>query len=116
MRAARTAAAASAAAVEVLDRQLASNDKARREQKAMLKGARDRIAELERSLKDAKAMRKKWRTARKEAARKAQKAQQRADLTEEQYDQAVLDDMLRQKKKQDLAEHSGPSALGVRSP
>jgi hypothetical protein len=106
MQARKGAGEATAADVVSVDDQLAANASQRREHEAALQAALDAVAVLKKSIKASTKERNKLRSARKGARRVAAKAQQRTDTAEAKYDRAVLADMLRREKDNDLSEHT----------
>jgi hypothetical protein len=90
-----------------LDEQLASNDDQRREQEASLQAALDRVVLLKKAIKASIKEADKLRAAREDAGKRATEAQQRVTAAEARYDRAVLADMVRREKENDLAAHAG---------
>lgn len=100
------AADAADAAVAKIDRRLDAAAGKRRDQEAALQATLDRVAELKKAVKSSVRESGKVRTSRKGALQAAVKARQRAATAETKYDRAVLADMLRREKEQDLSAHS----------
>src|SRR5690349_1731461 len=100
--------------VRRLDQQLESNDDNRREQETALQAALDRAAVLKKAIKASTKEAAKLRAARKEAGERAATAQQRVSAAEAKYDRAVLADMVRREKENDLLAHASTEigALG----
>jgi hypothetical protein len=101
----RTAAELATRRVAELDKQLDTNSAAQRENEAALQRALDRVATLKKSIKASRRGSGKLHTARRDARRVAARAQQRAATAEAKYDRAVLAEMVRREKDDDLSRH-----------
>jgi hypothetical protein len=113
MQATKASSAEAAATVDSLDQQLESNAGARAGHEADLQAALDRVAGLKKSIKAAAKEHDRLRSARKAARRTAATARHRAEQAEARYDSAVLADLLRREKAQDLSAHRDTPAGGA---
>lgn len=114
LRVAEAAAAGAVSDLRRLDEQLASNDDQHRQQEASLQAALDRVVWLKKAIKASVKKAGKLRAAREDVGKRAAEAQQRVTAAEAKYDRAVLADMVRREKDNDLAAHAGTSdALGA---
>jgi len=104
-------ATAAAAQVVALDARLATNASTLRDREAALKDALSRVALLKKKVKAAGKEHDTLRSARKDARRRAVAATRRANTTEVKYDRAVLAEMVRQGKDDDLAAHPEQNTL-----
>jgi hypothetical protein len=95
-----------AAAVVSLDTQLRANAAQTSQLEGELAAARDRVAVLKKSIKASQKEGRKLRDGRKDARARAAKAQQRAADVERRYDRAMLAEIVRREKQQDLTQHS----------
>lgn len=98
-------ATAAAAQVVALDAQIAANTATLRDHETALKDALSRVTLLKEEIKASVKEHDTLRSARKEARRRAAAATQRANTAEVKYNRAVLADMVRQRKDDDLAAH-----------
>ena len=103
-------ATATVAEVVALDAQLATNASTLRDREAALKDALSRVAVLKKKVKASVKEQDTLRGARKDARRRAAAATQRANTAEVKYDRAVLADMVRREKDDDLAAHPDQNA------
>jgi hypothetical protein len=107
LQVAKAYAASAVSDLRRLDEQFASNDDQRREQEAALQAAQDRVALLKKAIKASVKEAGKLRAAREDVGKRAAEAQQRVTAAEARYDRAVLADMVRREKENDLAAHAG---------
>jgi hypothetical protein len=107
LQVAKAYAASAVSDLRRLDEQLASNDDQRREQEAALQAALDRVVLLKKAIKASIREAGKLRVAREDVGKRAAEAQQRVTAAEARYDRAVLADMVRREKENDLAAHAG---------
>ncbi|MET0189093.1 MAG: hypothetical protein ABW212_08860 [Pseudonocardia sediminis] len=107
LQSARLADEQAAAAVAELDGQLRDNTESNRQNDASLTILRDRVAELEKTLKADAKKGAKLRKARDRAREVRAEAQQRAVTAEAKYERAVLADLVRREKDNDLSAHPG---------
>lgn len=110
----RAAAESAIGRIAALDELLETNSTRQREHEAGLQAALDRVATLKKAIKAATKRDSKLLTARKDARRLATRAQQRAATAETKYDRAVLADMVRREKDDDLSRHQ-PGVGGRRT-
>lgn len=103
---------AALADVASLDEQLTTNAGALTGYEADLQATLDRVATVKKTIKATTKDRDRLRTERKKAGKVAAKAEQRATAAEAKYDRAVLADMLRREKDNDLSAHT-PSSSGT---
>jgi chromosome segregation ATPase len=123
MQSAKAAAATAAAAVDALDQRLAANAHQHGGHEADLQTALDRVESLRKSIKTSTRERKQLRIQRKDAGRAAAGAHDRARRAEAKYDTAMLADLLRREKDNDLSAHgeaaepqATPSQAGAPTP
>jgi len=114
LRVAEAAAAGAVSDLRRLDEELASNNDQHREQEASLQAALDRVVWLKKAIKASVKKAGKLRAAREDVGKRAAEAQQRVTAAETKYDRAVLAEMVRREKDNDLDAHAGTSdALGA---
>jgi len=110
LRAARATADSAAVQVTRLDAELTATASRIGELEAELAAARDNVAVVKRSIKAVEKQRANLRAERKQARRDQAAARQKADDAERRYDRAMLADMVRREKQQDLSRHAEPQA------
>jgi hypothetical protein len=114
LRVAEAAAAGAVSDLRRLDEELASNNDRHREQEALLQATLDRVVWLKKAIKASVKKAGKLRAAREDVGKRAAEAQQRVTAAETKYDRAVLAEMVRREKDNDLDAHAGTSdALGA---
>jgi hypothetical protein len=111
LQAGTSEATAAVAQVVALDAQLATNAATLRDREAALKDALSRVTLLKKKVKASVKEHDTLRSARKDARRRAAAATRRANTAEVKYDRAVLADMERQGKDDDLAAHPDQNNL-----
>ncbi|HEY1968258.1 MAG TPA: hypothetical protein VGH89_09945 [Pseudonocardia sp.] len=116
LQAARGRADGAAASVVSLDTQLRANAAQTSQLEGELAAARDRVAVLKKSIKASQKEQRKLRQARKQARVRAAKDQQRASDVERRYDRAMLAEIVRREKQQDLTQHSQSSPAPSAAP
>ena len=102
---AEAAAAGAVSDLRRLDEELASNNDQHREQEASLQAALDRVVWLKKAIKASVKKAGKLRAAREDVGKRAAEAQQRVTAAETKYDRAVLAEMVRREKDNDLDAH-----------
>jgi hypothetical protein len=105
LRARTSETTAAAAQVVALDAQIATNTSELHDPEAALADALSRVTHMKKKVKASVKKQNKLRSARKDARRRAEAATQRANTAEVKFDRAVLADMVRQGKDDDLAAH-----------
>jgi chromosome segregation ATPase len=108
LRSARAAAESASAQVARLDAELTATTNRIGELDVELAAARDKVAVVKRSIKAVEKQRGNLRAERKQARRGQAAARQKADDAERRYDRAMLADMVRREKQQDLSRHAEP--------
>ena len=107
---ARNGADDATAAVRQLEERIDANAEQGRTHEANLRAALDEVASLKKAIKASAKEADKLHDSREAARERAAEAQQRAAVAESKYDDAVLADLLRREKDNDLAAHADPRA------
>lgn len=113
---ARGAGDAATAAVAELDRQIDANATQGRSHEAALEAALIQVTALKKAIKASAREAVRLRAARKVARERALKAQQRSAAAERRYDDAMLTELVRRAKAEDLAAHAAPGSSADGTP
>ena len=109
-KAAKATADAAQQRLSGLDDELAANAAQTQEHETALRRASDEVSRLKKALKASAKKNQQLTASRKKVAASVAKTQQKAYAAENEYDKALLADMVRKERNRDLAAHEGASA------